>query len=326
MAAALTALVVGLGFFCACNPGAVPEDPYNRALRDTVADCECPETYPSNRARFSYCLDLLHPKLGGGVTFPLEVGSACSAFLLHVPVVVTLGPEEEMFRVYAPRIITSVENAHLGGDLPDKEGVGGAVGVDGSTAASGAKRSISSGIDRSVPKPATLSGRYSLKKRRNSYVVHEDRVAGWEDNAFQMSGRLSVYRPGDGWNRGELACGGIYRETQLHIAHRNWRRLGCGRRVMVCAEDTGRCVLTRVMDAGPWGIYRGPLRNAVPDGRWKIWTRSLRPPKGWRFRAVTDLSWALWKRLGRPRGLSRVHLTFLPRGAAPAPTLISDRR
>lgn len=125
-------------------------------------------------------------------------------------------------------------------------------------------------------------------------------------------GRLSVYRPGDGWNRGELACGGRYTEHQVHLAHREWRRLGCGRRVQVCAEATGRCVVARIMDAGPWGIYRGPLRNAVPDGRWKVWTRP-RPPRGWRFRAVTDLSWALWKKLGRPRGLSRVRLAILPR-------------
>jgi len=126
-------------------------------------------------------------------------------------------------------------------------------------------------------------------------------------------GRLSVYRPGDGWNLGELACGGRYTSTQVHLAHREWRRLGCGRSVYVCAHLTGRCVLTRVMDAGPWGIYRGPIRNAVPDGRWRIWANP-RPPKGWRFRALADLSWALWKQLGRPRGLSEVTLYILPRG------------
>jgi hypothetical protein len=127
-------------------------------------------------------------------------------------------------------------------------------------------------------------------------------------------GRLSVYRPGDGWNRGELACGGNYSKDMVHVAHREWRRLGCGRRVYVCAETTGRCVLTQVRDAGPWGIYRGPLKNAVSEGRWRVWTKSVTPPSGWRFRAVTDLSWALWIQLGRPRALSKVRLIFLPRG------------
>lgn len=133
---------------------------------------------------------------------------------------------------------------------------------------------------------------------------------GEVDGAVRVDvGRLSVYRPGDGWNKGELACGGRYTDSQVHIAHRDWRRLGCGRKVLVCAEVTGKCVVAKVMDAGPWGIYRGPLRRAVPEKRWRIWTNP-KPPKGWRFRAVTDLSWALWKKLGKPAGLSNVKLVF----------------
>jgi hypothetical protein len=199
------------------------------------------------------------------------------------------------------------------------------VSVDAHAALSAPECSVSSGHNSAIPEPTPFSGGYSLKKRRNSYVVHDLSLPLPEDIGLVVQvGRLSVYKPGDGWNRGELACGGRYTEAQVHIAHRHWRRLGCGRRVQVCAEATGRCVVARVMDAGPWGIYTGRLKNAVPDGRWRIWTRT-RPPQGWRFRAVTDLSWALWKRLGRPRGLSRVRLAFLPRVGS-TPTLITDRR
>lgn len=127
------------------------------------------------------------------------------------------------------------------------------------------------------------------------------------------SGALSVYAPNDGWNSGELACGGRFRRGQEHIAYRGWRRVGCNRRVVVCADATWRCVLTTVRDAGPFGIYTGPLRNAVPEGRWRVFTGPGRPPRGWRYRAVADLSYALWRRLGRPGGLTRVRLFFLPR-------------
>ena len=129
-------------------------------------------------------------------------------------------------------------------------------------------------------------------------------------------GRLSVYWPGDGFNAGELACGGRFRAEQEHVARRDWRRLGCGRPLVVCALATRRCVLSEVRDAGPFGVYRGPLRNAVREGRWRVWTRSLRPPPGWRYRAVVDLSRGTWQRLGRPGGLSPVLLYFPPtRGA-----------
>lgn len=127
------------------------------------------------------------------------------------------------------------------------------------------------------------------------------------------SGPLSMYYPKDGWNSGELACGGRFNEHQVHIAYRRWRVVGCGRRVLVCARDTVRCELATVQDAGPFGIYTGPLKNAYREGRWKVFTGPGRPPKGWRYRAAVDLSVGLWRKLGRPRGLSHVTLTFLPR-------------
>ncbi|RLC61778.1 MAG: hypothetical protein DRI48_10355 [Chloroflexi bacterium] len=126
------------------------------------------------------------------------------------------------------------------------------------------------------------------------------------------TGRSSAYRPHDGHNRGELACGGTFTYTQAHIAYRKWWRYGCGRRVIVCSGNTGICELTTIQDAGPYGIYTGPVRRCVEDGRWKVWTKS-RPPPGWKWRAVVDLSWGLWLKLGRPRALSKVTLYILPR-------------
>jgi len=127
------------------------------------------------------------------------------------------------------------------------------------------------------------------------------------------SGRLSMYAPSDGFNKGHLACGGLYTKKQSHIAYRRWRVVGCKAPVLVCAAATGHCEMTRVMDAGPFGIYRPPLRRAVSEGRWKLWTASRRPPEPWRFRAAVDLSVALWKRLGRPPFLSPVSLLFFKR-------------
>lgn len=133
---------------------------------------------------------------------------------------------------------------------------------------------------------------------------------------FVDSGRLSMYAPRDGFNRGVLACSGakpiMFTHSQNHIAYRRWYKVGCGRRVLVCARVTGRCVMSKVMDAGPYGIFRGKLRHARRDGRWKVWTKS-KPPKGWHWRAVADLSYGLWVRLGKPGGLSHIRLYFLPK-------------
>jgi len=110
-----------------------------------------------------------------------------------------------------------------------------------------------------------------------------------------------MYHPGDGHNAGTLACGGRFRVGQEHIAYRGWRRVGCGRRVIVCAATTRKCAVTTVRDSGPWGATDGE--------RWEVQVPRLR--EGWRRRAVADLSRALWRRLGRPRFLSRITLVFL---------------
>jgi hypothetical protein len=122
-------------------------------------------------------------------------------------------------------------------------------------------------------------------------------------------GRLSVYRRGDGHNAGTLSCGGQYDDVQNHIAHRKWRRLGCGRKVVVCAHSTGLCAVSKVRDAGPFGVYKG--RWWKPTA-WKVWPRH-RPPQGWKWRGHVDLSWALWKTLGRPKFFSGVTMVFYPK-------------
>jgi len=149
---------------------------------------------------------------------------------------------------------------------------------------------------------------FAMQFALTAYGVED--LEGFEHDA----GRLSVYHPNDGFNAGNLSCGGKLTWKSTHIAYRSWRRMGCGRPVLVCAEKTQRCVWSKVLDAGPFGIYRGSVRRCVPEGRWKVWTRTIRAPKGWKHRAVADLTFALWKKLGKPRALSRIHLYFPPKG------------
>lgn len=138
---------------------------------------------------------------------------------------------------------------------------------------------------------------------------------------------LSAYWPGDGHNSGALACGGRYTADQEHIAVRRWWAVGCGRPVLVCAAQTRRCAITRVRDAGPYGVTDG-------RGRWRVHTGSRAPEAPWRYRGGVDLSRALWVRLGRPRFLSRAWLVWLPadartrwrrRGESHSPTKKSKR-
>ena len=132
-------------------------------------------------------------------------------------------------------------------------------------------------------------------------------------SAPSAHGPLSVYWPGDGFNAGRLACGDkVFTRSQVHVAVRNWRALGCGRLVLVRSTVTGKAVLAPVMDSGPWGAYRGKLRHAVRDGRWKVFAGATKLPQGWKWRAAVDLSYGLWQALGKPPGLSHVDLVVLP--------------
>lgn len=129
-------------------------------------------------------------------------------------------------------------------------------------------------------------------------------------------GRLSVYKPGDGSCGKTTACGRTFTRSQLHIAHRRWWKYGCGRVVLAHAVETDRWAAATVQDGGPYGVYRGPLRRCVQEGRYRVASRRERrrgrPRRGWKWRGLTDLSWGLWRALGRPGFLSTVQLYFFP--------------
>lgn len=111
-----------------------------------------------------------------------------------------------------------------------------------------------------------------------------------------LVGALSTYSPGDGHNSGALACGGTLSWSSHHIAIRGGGRR-CGAPAVVCVR--GRCALTTVQDAGPFGCVRGRA--------WRNCVRGLLP--GWRYRGVVDLAPALWRELGRPPFLAPVTVT-----------------
>lgn len=116
------------------------------------------------------------------------------------------------------------------------------------------------------------------------------------------TGPSSVYIPNDGYNSGELACGGTYTKEQDHIAIRNWKGR-CGDAVAIYVPSTGHLAISKIRDAGPYGTMDAA-------GRWQVCT-NRKPPKGFRWRSITDLSYALWKRLGRPRFLTKVQLYYI---------------
>lgn len=130
------------------------------------------------------------------------------------------------------------------------------------------------------------------------------------------SGRLSFYHPGDGNCGEEVACGGPFTWKDRHIAYRHWRKVGCGRLVLIHAIETDRWSAAIVADAGPFGVYHGPLLRCVKEGRYRAASRAERrrgrPRGGWKWRGLTDLSHAVWVDLGRPKFLSEVRLYFLP--------------
>ena len=125
-------------------------------------------------------------------------------------------------------------------------------------------------------------------------------------------GRFSHYAPNDGHNGGELACGGQYTHEQEHIAYRKWYRKGCGSYVLVYSADTGKLNLTTIQDGGPYGIYKGHLRDSFRKGNWAVYTGAT-PPAGWRWRGLIDASYGLWVALDKPAFLSRVHVVHAPR-------------
>lgn len=139
------------------------------------------------------------------------------------------------------------------------------------------------------------------------------------NSAEVVVGGLSVYWPGDSCRTGTvMSCDRPrkpvrYREGSIHVAIRTWWRIGCGTKVVVCSDFSSLCEVAPVLDGGPWGIIRGRLRKAVAEGRHRVWVKQ-RPPRGWRFRAVADLSRELWRRLGSPPIFSRISIYYIPTG------------
>ena len=125
-----------------------------------------------------------------------------------------------------------------------------------------------------------------------------------QQNSVVIAGPSSAYAPNDGHNSGNLACGGKFTAKQEHVALRRWRTYGCGSRVFLFSPSTMRWHYGTVMDGGPYGIVN-------KKGAWRVWTRP-RPPKGWSWRGAVDMSIGMWKKMGRPRFLSRVYLLVMP--------------
>lgn len=128
-----------------------------------------------------------------------------------------------------------------------------------------------------------------------------------------LIGALSTYSVGDGYSGLELACGGRFKRSSHHVAIREWKgRCGLKARVCVLVRDPlihARCRWTTVRDSGPWGAVD-------TQGNWHCWPKPL--PKGWRRRAVVDLTYALWVDLGKPRFLSPIRIEVFRRKPAPA--------
>lgn len=118
-------------------------------------------------------------------------------------------------------------------------------------------------------------------------------------------GPLSTYAPGDGYNRGKLACGDRpFTRQQRHIALRDYDRHGCGSPVLVQAISTGKIAAGTVEDAGPFGAVKQKGKG------YRVWT-GRRPPKGWRWRGAVDISVGMWVSLGRPRFLTYARILIL---------------
>lgn len=66
-------------------------------------------------------------------------------------------------------------------------------------------------------------------------------------------GVMSWYGDAPGEAGGPIACGtGKLNARALAVAMRRDSGVKCGQRIVLCADDTGRCVWVRVLDRGPY--------------------------------------------------------------------------
>lgn len=142
------------------------------------------------------------------------------------------------------------------------------------------------------------------------------------DGTYTVSGRATIYWPGDGYNAGERADGKRFRRRDFHIAHR-WLPLGtrgwlCGRR---------GCAPVVVRDRGPYGVLQRCPREAAACERrrgtaqcrriiWErschLWMAQTRRRVGWRYRGEFDLTRPVARALGH-RAFERLTFYWLPR-------------
>lgn len=126
----------------------------------------------------------------------------------------------------------------------------------------------------------------------------------------RVSGRATVYYPGDGHCGSERADGKRFRPTDAHIAHRS---LPLGTRGRLCSLRTGRCIETVVRDRGPFGAKR-PCRAGPPAGRARLarwgrvcywWQMQIKLQPGWERRGEFDLTRPVARAIGH-RAFDRV--------------------
>lgn len=138
--------------------------------------------------------------------------------------------------------------------------------------------------------------------------------------AKTQHGLASVYWPGDGHSGPTCADGKPFTKERCHIAHRLNNTWTLGSKVRVCSLTTGKCTVSYIGDAGPFGAcdhlgiakktHRRNGRLIYKHqciGKWSI---KIRPKDPGTWRGIADLSKCVWKRIGGP-GMQRIRLDLL---------------
>jgi len=123
-----------------------------------------------------------------------------------------------------------------------------------------------------------------------------------------VSGRATIYYPGDGHCGKTRADGRPFKKADTHIAH---RRLPLGTKGYACNVRTGLCARTYVGDRGPfgatWACSKGDpgevggigTPRRVGKGRSCAWWQAqIRLKPGWKRRGAFDLTMPVAKAIG----------------------------
>lgn len=118
----------------------------------------------------------------------------------------------------------------------------------------------------------------------------------WGNFHLVDRGVASVHWPGDGMSGNFRADGKFFTNEQCHIAHRT---IPLNSIVKVCSIKTKKCIVTAVMDRGPFGSCSKKLSNGYKcEGKWKIKLKRKSPGT---WRGIADLSYCVWKYIGGPQ-------------------------